>query len=224
LRTFFNEGFGGFCTTTSPASKSSKNNIFPSQTIMSLSQMNTKQLWLAYRKSLSFVASNRTVHHAWESSPSQLTKFCISENDSVREALKRFVSEGVESLVATNNLGTSNICFRKVYSSFQMYAYLVVLLFNQGRVAGIVSERDVMQKVALLDRDPENLLVKDIFTPPPHLIVVKSQTSLDDCISRLNANDVYILPILDDAADLVGIVSARDCLRVMLQGQQESNE
>jgi Mg/Co/Ni transporter MgtE len=71
--------------------------------------------------------------------------------------------------------------------------------------------------VGLLDKDASKVLVKDIFTPPPHLILARPSNSVEECMQRFDEHDVYRLPILDDGADIVGMVSIEDCLRAVLE-------
>ena len=74
-----------------------------------------------------------------------------------------------------------------------------------------------MRKVGLLDKDPAKVKVRDIFTPPPRIVMAKPHSSLAECIQLIYEYNVYRLPILDDAADIVGMVSIEDCLRVVLE-------
>jgi CBS domain-containing protein len=86
-----------------------------------------------------------------------------------------------------------------------------------GRMSGIISERDIVRKVGLLDKDPTKVKVRDIFTAPPKLIMARPSNTLAECIQLIYENDVYRLPILDEAADICGMVSVEDCLRVVLE-------
>ena len=74
-----------------------------------------------------------------------------------------------------------------------------------------------MRKVGLLDKDPTEVKVRDIFTPPPKIVMARPRSSLADCIQLIYEYDVYRLPILDEAADIVGMVSVEDCLRIVLE-------
>lgn len=84
-------------------------------------------------------------------------------------------------------------------------------------MSGVLSERDIVLKIGLLDRDASQIKVKDIFTPPPYLILAKPFNTLEDCLERITDNDVDRLPILDDAADIVGMVCIKDCIRTILE-------
>jgi CBS domain-containing protein len=84
-------------------------------------------------------------------------------------------------------------------------------------MSGIISERDIVRKVGLLDKDPTKVKVRDIFTAPPKLIMARPSNTLAECIQLIYENDVYRLPILDEAADICGMVSVEDCLRVVLE-------
>ena len=84
-------------------------------------------------------------------------------------------------------------------------------------MSGIISERDIVRKVGLLDKDPTKVKVRDIFTPPPRIVMARPRSSLAECIELIDEYDVYRLPILDEGADIVGMVSVEDCLRVILE-------
>jgi CBS domain-containing protein len=84
-------------------------------------------------------------------------------------------------------------------------------------MSGIISERDIVRKVGLLDKDPTEVKVRDIFTPPPKIVMARPRSSLAECIQLIYEYDVYRLPILDEAADIVGMVSVEDCLRIVLE-------
>jgi CBS domain-containing protein len=91
------------------------------------------------------------------------------------------------------------------------------VVITAGRMSGIISERDIVRKVGLLDKDPTKVKVRDIFTPPPKLILARPSSTLAECIQLIYEYDVYRLPILDEAADICGMVSVEDCLRVVLE-------
>ena len=99
----------------------------------------------------------------------------------------------------------------KIRCSHSLVTYVV------GRMSGIISERDIVKKVGLLDKDPTKVKVRDIFTPPPRIVMARPHSSLAECIELIYEYNVYRLPILDEAADIVGMVSVEDCLRVVLE-------
>jgi predicted transcriptional regulator len=72
---------------------------------MATTTMAAARLWRSYQKSFAFVASTRSVNDALEKGCSRQTSFCISEEQTVQEAARRFISEGVGSLIATNKKG-----------------------------------------------------------------------------------------------------------------------
>ena len=74
-------------------------------------------------------------------------------------------------------------------------------------MTGIISERDTVRKMGLQDKDFTEAKVKETFIPPPRLTMPRPKSSLAECFHLIHEYDLYRFPILDDAADFVGMVS-----------------
>lgn len=88
------------------------------------------------------------------------------------------------------------------------------LLVMQGdQLAGIFSERDVLNKIAT---DPDKLLdrpVKEFMTPHPETI--RRRDSIAYAMQRMKLGGYRHLPVLDDRGKATGIISIRDILRFL---------
>ena len=86
-----------------------------------------------------------------------------------------------------------------------------VLIEDQGRVAGIFSERDVMLRVVLENRDPKVTLVEEVMTTPVHVISMKATG--DQALTIMVQEHIRHLPIVDEQGRAQAIVSMRSLLQ-----------
>jgi CBS domain-containing protein len=86
------------------------------------------------------------------------------------------------------------------------------------RLAGILSERDIMGRVVSKDLDPDATKVGDVMTK--EMVVVEPGESHDDGIRKMKQAGCRHLPVVT-AGRLVGMVSQRDLLQVDLTEKDE---
>ena len=115
----------------------------------------------------------------------------IDADASVLEAVERMVEENVGSLLVTDG----------------------------DDVAGIVTERDYLRRVAVEGRTDQETSVREIMSSP--LIVVTPQTSIDECMALMTSKRIRHLPVVD-AGELAGIVSIGDVVK--FQSRQQNYE
>ena len=80
---------------------------------------------------------------------------------------------------------------------------------------GIMTQRDVLNKVVAQDRNPDNLEVREIMTAP--LITASPNTEIHDCSVVMIENNIRRLPIEADGV-IVGIISDTDIFAAVEQG------
>ena len=85
-----------------------------------------------------------------------------------------------------------------------------LLVMEGDDVAGIVTERDYLRRVAAKGRTDHETSVREIMSSP--LIVVTPQTTIDECMAVMTNQRVRHLPVVD-AGTLVGIVSIGDVVK-----------
>lgn len=86
-----------------------------------------------------------------------------------------------------------------------------VLIEDDGRLAGIFSERDVMLRVVLEHRDPQKTRVEEVMTSP--VISIPSKTTGDDALKMMVEKHIRHLPIVDERGCAQAIVSMRSLLQ-----------
>src|SRR5512139_2290199 len=92
-----------------------------------------------------------------------------------------------------------------------------LLVMEESRLAGIVSERDCIRKVELLERDVKTTRISEIMTGD--VITVDCSQPLEECMSLMIDKSIRHLPAYD-GGELVGLLSMRDVLKEVIEVQQ----
>ena len=94
-----------------------------------------------------------------------------------------------------------------------------LLVKREGKVAGIVSERDYLRRVARDGPTGDEVTVGEIMSSP--LIVVAPETSIDECMALMTDRRIRHVPVVE-GGDVVGIVSIGDVVK--FKSKQQSFE
>jgi CBS domain-containing protein len=89
-----------------------------------------------------------------------------------------------------------------------------LLVVRDGKLIGIVSERDVLRRVIAKGKNPTDLCVLDIATRDP--TTVDEDTSIRECTRLVRRRGFRHLPIVDAGQRPIGIVSSRDLLQLVV--------
>ena len=86
-----------------------------------------------------------------------------------------------------------------------------VMVSAEGRTGGIFTERDVLTRIALEDRDMGQVPVSEVMTPDP--LVAGGSTPVQEVLSTMRDNGFRHMPVAGDGEELAGIVSVGDVLQ-----------
>ena len=86
----------------------------------------------------------------------------------------------------------------------------LLITAEQGTLAGILTERDLLQKVALEAPPLEQCKVEDFMSAAPE--TSKPDHPLGYALQRMIVSDLRYLPLVDDSGRPNGIVSSRDII------------
>ena len=92
-----------------------------------------------------------------------------------------------------------------------------VMVIENGKVTGILSERDCVRRVDLMGRTSRDTQVKDIMTGK--VLYVEGSQSLDECVAIMIDKNIRHLPVYDEGK-LAGVISVRDALRELVDFQK----
>lgn len=94
-----------------------------------------------------------------------------------------------------------------------------LLVIEEGRLAGIISERDYARKVILLGRSSKQTAVAEIMTSP--VVCVYPHTTVQECLQTMTDNQIRHLPVLD-GEKATGVVSIGDLVRWVISAHEET--
>ncbi|MCX0334535.1 CBS domain-containing protein [Acinetobacter radioresistens] len=115
--------------------------------------------------------------------------FTISPEATVLEAISLMANKGIGALIVT----------------------------DEQRVVGILSERDYTRKVALMERSSYNTTVSKIMTNK--VLTVGLNNTVEDCLQLMTDRHLRHLPVLEDER-LVGLISIGDLVKAAMEDQR----
>lgn len=94
-----------------------------------------------------------------------------------------------------------------------------VMVLDNGRYVGIMSERDYSRKVALFEKNSAQTKVSEIMSVD--LPSVTPEDTIDTCMQIMSAQNVRYMPVFDKGV-LSGIISMSDVVRETIIMQKET--
>lgn len=92
-----------------------------------------------------------------------------------------------------------------------------LMVLDDGRIVGIVTERDYARNVFLKGRGSPQTPVSEIMAPD--VACVKPDKSIEECMAIMTARRVRHLPVVSDD-DLLGIVSIGDLVKSIISDRE----
>jgi CBS domain-containing protein len=93
-----------------------------------------------------------------------------------------------------------------------------VMVMENGRLQGIVTERDYARKVILLGRSSSETPLSDIMSSP--VLTVKPTDTVSHCMALMTDNKFRHLPVCD-GDEVHGLISIGDLVKAVIEQQQE---
>ena len=94
-----------------------------------------------------------------------------------------------------------------------------LIVENDGKLCGIITDRDIALKVAGALRDPQKTTVKDIMTTDP--IRISVDKDLRHLTSLMHAFHVRRVPIVNGHNTIVGIITLDDIIALIANEMSE---
>ena len=85
-----------------------------------------------------------------------------------------------------------------------------LLVMDGAEIAGIVTERDYLRRVAVEGLTDEDVTVRELMSSP--LIVVTPETPIDECMALMTDRRIRHVPVVE-SGEVVGIVSIGDVVK-----------
>ena len=94
-----------------------------------------------------------------------------------------------------------------------------LLVLEDDRLAGIISERDYARKVILRDRSSKQTQVREIMTSP--VVTATPLHSVEECMRTMTENRVRHLPVVD-RDKVIGVISIGDLVNWIISAHEET--
>ena len=92
-----------------------------------------------------------------------------------------------------------------------------LLVVEDGKLIGIISERDYARKVILQGKSSRNTPISEIMTRKVYY--VRPEHAIEECMALMTDKRIRHLPVLEDDR-LVGIISIGDVIKAIISDQQ----
>lgn len=130
--------------------------------------------------------------------------------------LVRHVLEGKGSSVWTIERGKSALEAARLMHEKHIGS---VVVMDNNEIAGIFTERDLMNRVVAENRDASKITVGDVMTA--RVAICSRDSTLDSCRAIMTRHKLRHLPVVEEGK-LLGIISSGDILARELRDQEET--
>ncbi|MCX8172378.1 MAG: CBS domain-containing protein [Archaeoglobaceae archaeon] len=125
------------------------------------------------------------------------------------------------SNIPVKEIMTKDVCKASVDESIHVVAKRMVeygvgsaVIMDGSKPIGIITEKDLIAKIVAKNKSPSSVKVKEIMSYP--LITIRPNTSVREAANIMTKKGIRRLPVVNDAGELVGIVTDNDILSISL--------
>ena len=101
-----------------------------------------------------------------------------------------------------------------IRTMLDLHVGAVAVIDEEHRVAGIFTERDVLRRLSLSQRDPGSTPVRDVMTTPVEMAT--RSTTPSEALATMVERHYRHLPSVDDDGRLLGMLSVRNVLQAKI--------
>jgi len=118
---------------------------------------------------------------------------------------------------AVHTIGPDQTVFEAIGKMAEVNVGALVVVEN-GRLMGMISERDYTRKVALQGKSSKETKVREILTS--RVITVTPSTTVEECLRLMTQHRIRHLPVLEND-QLVGVLSIGDLVNWIITTQNQ---
>jgi len=109
-----------------------------------------------------------------------------------------------------NHVETINPCVTVFDAAVRMNEHKIgaLLVLAEDRLVGIITERDILQRVVAQRRDAAATLVEEVMTA--EIACCRSNTPVEEARGVMKNRRIRHLPVMDEGGTLIGMISIGD--------------
>lgn len=107
-----------------------------------------------------------------------------------------------------------------VYDAISLMSELSVgalLVMQDEKMVGILSERDYTRKVVLKNRSSRETAVREIMTD--HVVYMLPEQTIEDCMATMSKHNIRHIPVLENGKP-IGVLSVMDVMRNIISQKE----
>jgi len=109
----------------------------------------------------------------------------MDENSNVADAVKRMNKKNAETILVTN---------------------------KEGKLSGIITDSDILDKVVMTGEDSDQIFVKNIMSYP--VITISAKATVKDALELMKVNAIKRIPVIDNIR-ILGIITQESLANVI---------
>ncbi len=94
-----------------------------------------------------------------------------------------------------------------------------LLVTKEGRLLGVLSERDYTRKIVLKGRSSKDTPVRDILSG--HVVSASPDHTVDECLRLMTEHRIRHLPVMD-GTKILGVISIGDLVNCIISAQSST--
>ena len=110
----------------------------------------------------------------------------------------------------------------RVYEALKLMAEKEIgalVVIGEGRLAGIMSERDYARKVMLHGKSSHEIAVREIMTAK--VVTVRPAQTTEECMALVTDHRIRHLPVMEGDR-IIGVLSIGDLVKAVIEDQRET--
>jgi CBS domain-containing protein len=122
------------------------------------------------------------------------------------------------------SIGASQSVYQAIEMMAEKNAGALIVLDDEGQLAGIISERDYARKVILKNKSSRDISVSEIMTI--EVVFVREQSSIDHCMALLIEKEIRHLPVVSGTTHItpIAMLTVGDLLKIIIDEQTSTIE
>lgn len=88
-----------------------------------------------------------------------------------------------------------------------------LLVLDEGELKGIITERDIISRVVILNKDPNTTTVEEIISKD--IITINENADFEEAVKLMTLHNIKKIPVISDTNNLVGIITTTDIPKIL---------